>query len=329
MKHRVFARTLGAAVLAGLVAISTASSGAAPSATEIALDYVKKNRQQLGLTGGDVNEVTVSDAVVSAHTGVTHVYLQQQHRGIEVFNGLINVNVARNGSVVSAGNRFVSGLAARAGGQNAKKAAVEATQAAADQLALKPSKEFKVVAKKGGAADEDHDLRRWCRGERDRGGARVAPHRQRRAARLERSAGSGRPLVERVRGRRDRRLARPGRPDHPRGRQGDRPGRRALLGLRRRRAVVPGDGQRELSRLPAAAGEPERRRSGRWCENAADPSASPFGWHDTNGVAGAEFTDTRGNNVHAYADRDNNNVADPGSEPGRRRRACTSTSRST
>ena len=25
--------------------------------------------------------------------------------------------------------------------------------------------------------------------------------------------------------------------------------------------------------------------------------ASPFGWHDTNGVAGAEFTSTQGNNV--------------------------------
>src|SRR5262249_44568571 len=34
-----------------------------------------------------------------------------------------------------------------------------------------------------------------------------------------------------------------------------------------------------------------------------DPVASPFGWHDTNGVAGAEFTDTRGNNVDAHLDR--------------------------
>jgi extracellular elastinolytic metalloproteinase len=50
-------------------------------------------------------------------------------------------------------------------------------------------------------------------------------------------------------------------------------------------------------------------------ENAAEPTASPWGWHDTNGAPGAEFTVTRGNNVHAYADRDNNNVADPGSSP--------------
>ncbi|MEO0733157.1 MAG: M36 family metallopeptidase, partial [Bacteroidota bacterium] len=36
----------------------------------------------------------------------------------------------------------------------------------------------------------------------------------------------------------------------------------------------------------------------------ADPMASPFGWHDTNGQEGPEFTHTRGNNVHAYRDRD-------------------------
>lgn len=34
-----------------------------------------------------------------------------------------------------------------------------------------------------------------------------------------------------------------------------------------------------------------------------DPVASPFGWHDTNGADGAEYTYTRGNNVHAFLDR--------------------------
>lgn len=33
-----------------------------------------------------------------------------------------------------------------------------------------------------------------------------------------------------------------------------------------------------------------------------DSLASPFGWHDTNGIAGPEFTDTRGNNVQAQTD---------------------------
>ena len=37
-------------------------------------------------------------------------------------------------------------------------------------------------------------------------------------------------------------------------------------------------------------------------ENPADPLASPFGWHDTNGRPGPEFTITRGNNTHAFLD---------------------------
>ncbi len=41
--------------------------------------------------------------------------------------------------------------------------------------------------------------------------------------------------------------------------------------------------------------------------NPADAVASPYGWHDTNGVPGAEYTITRGNNVYAQEDRDNNN----------------------
>lgn len=52
---------------------------------------------------------------------------------------------------------------------------------------------------------------------------------------------------------------------------------------------------------------------------SVDPSAtspgSPFGWFDTNGVAGPEFYDTRGNNVDAHTDTDADNVADSGSRP--------------
>ena len=39
--------------------------------------------------------------------------------------------------------------------------------------------------------------------------------------------------------------------------------------------------------------------------NPADPTASPFGWHDTNGSAGAESNLTTGNNVDAFEAGDN------------------------
>lgn len=42
--------------------------------------------------------------------------------------------------------------------------------------------------------------------------------------------------------------------------------------------------------------------------DVADPLASSFGWHDTNGVAGPEFTDTRGNNVMVQEDADGDDV---------------------
>ncbi|NRA10892.1 MAG: hypothetical protein HRT57_02925, partial [Crocinitomicaceae bacterium] len=45
----------------------------------------------------------------------------------------------------------------------------------------------------------------------------------------------------------------------------------------------------------------------------SDPVASPYGWHDTDGVAGEEYTITRGNNVHATEDSNNDN--NPGYAP--------------
>lgn len=36
--------------------------------------------------------------------------------------------------------------------------------------------------------------------------------------------------------------------------------------------------------------------------NPDDPTASPFGWHDVDGISGAEYTYTKGNNVDAYDD---------------------------
>ncbi|MDC0230914.1 T9SS-dependent M36 family metallopeptidase, partial [Aureispira] len=47
--------------------------------------------------------------------------------------------------------------------------------------------------------------------------------------------------------------------------------------------------------------------------NPADSVASPYGWHDTNGSTGAEYTITRGNNVYAYEDIGDNDS--PGFSP--------------
>lgn len=48
----------------------------------------------------------------------------------------------------------------------------------------------------------------------------------------------------------------------------------------------------------------------------ADAVASQFGWHDTDGIAGAEHTITRGNNVWAQDDIDGNNFTNGSSPDG-------------
>jgi len=47
--------------------------------------------------------------------------------------------------------------------------------------------------------------------------------------------------------------------------------------------------------------------------NPSDVTYSPFGWHDTNGLTGDEYTITRGNNVYASEDMDDDNQ--PGYAP--------------
>jgi hypothetical protein len=47
--------------------------------------------------------------------------------------------------------------------------------------------------------------------------------------------------------------------------------------------------------------------------NSPDDQASPFGWHDTDGIAGSEYSVTRGNNAYASEDADANNR--PGYSP--------------
>jgi extracellular elastinolytic metalloproteinase len=47
--------------------------------------------------------------------------------------------------------------------------------------------------------------------------------------------------------------------------------------------------------------------------NPHNPGASPHGWHDTNGQTGAEHTITRGNNVFAYEDANDDDL--PGYSP--------------
>lgn len=310
--RRCFSRAAAALALAFAPAFAVSAS----SPADVARDYVKANKQSFGLTGSDVNDMTVSSEVRSAHNGVTHVYLQQTHRGIPVHAAILTVNVAADGSVVSAGSRFVSGLAAAAAGQNPRKAAAEAATAALGHVKLRPTSEIRALDRRGGPRDITILTD---------GGVAVKPI---EAALVWLPSAAGVRLawsveIEETSG------------DHwwmafVDAQSGESLGQEDLIVHDDARATADAIAHRVAAPLAAPAFAPtdgarynvfalplgspsEGDRT--LVANAADPAASPFGWHDTNGAAGTEFTVTRGNNVHAYADRDNNNAADPGSDP--------------
>ncbi|MCB0667553.1 MAG: M36 family metallopeptidase [Saprospiraceae bacterium] len=47
-----------------------------------------------------------------------------------------------------------------------------------------------------------------------------------------------------------------------------------------------------------------------WVISPSDMLASPFGWHDQDGIEGPDFTDTRGNNVFAQDDQDGLDISE-------------------
>jgi extracellular elastinolytic metalloproteinase len=311
-----FRRSSAGLAAALALTLVTASAGAAGSAADAAREYVDKNKRAFGLTGSDVGEIEISSVVPSGHNGITHVYLQQQYRGIDVHTGLFTVNVRADGSVLSADGRFVGNLAAHAGGQSARKAAAEAARIAARELGLAPRTPISVLDRKGGP-DEATTL--------TDGGIAARP--------IEASLAwlpieGGVRLTWRVEIEETSGL-------HHWIAFVDAESGEALAA---EDLVIQDDARATAAataRAPRAAGEPaafdpvdqssyrvfalplESPSDGdrTVVTGAADPAASPFGWHDTNAVAGPEFTVTRGNNVHAYTDLDANNVPDPGSDP--------------
>ena len=76
----------------------------------VAMEYVNANLGALGLSTADLAEYEVTDTVFAKVSGSTHIYLRQMHRGIPVFNAQLQINVNRDGRIISVNNAFVPGL---------------------------------------------------------------------------------------------------------------------------------------------------------------------------------------------------------------------------
>ena len=99
------------------------------SPLEIALEHLDQKREAFKLTPSDISNYRISDNYNSKHNGVTHIYLNQQHAGIDLQNAIININVLPNGEILNIGNRFTSDLANKINSSSPSIEPIEALQA--------------------------------------------------------------------------------------------------------------------------------------------------------------------------------------------------------
>lgn len=96
---------------------------------------VEEHLAVLGLHSDDLDGQVLRD-VVYDESGTVHLYLEQQHQGIPVYNGLLQVNMDGNRRVLSIHNDYAPGLARSARVIEPQRDASDALEAAAAHLGL-------------------------------------------------------------------------------------------------------------------------------------------------------------------------------------------------
>ncbi len=86
----------------------TGPSALAPVGHAVA--YLRAHASDFGLQASDFDNFRVTDEYTSRHTGVTHVYLRQLHRGLEVIHAEASVSITADGRVLAASSSFLPNL---------------------------------------------------------------------------------------------------------------------------------------------------------------------------------------------------------------------------
>lgn len=222
-------------------------------------DFLGQERALQGRAGELASEWRVSDRFENSRLGVTHVYLQQQYRGIDIFNAVDCYVVDRAGQVSRMGERWHRPLPRGAARAGLELNADQAIRSAAEYQGLPvPPVLGEVPVAPEYLALPNGELRlTWTVG------LRVPGH----YWHVHVDALNGSVLRARDLVRRDsyRVYALP--------------------------AESPASGPRSLE------------------VNPADATASPFGWHDLDGIAGADSTLSEGNATVAQEDVDADDAA--------------------
>ena len=320
MSHARRSRLIG--LSAALVALTLVPTPMLAADTEsqskdgpvaIARSHVADNAASLGVGSADVSDLRVASSYRSAHNGVTHVNMNQRFDGLEVFGAYVTVNVASDDEVLFVGDSLVDGLSDASG--SVQTDAIDAVEAAAAALDLGDPANLRVISESdgpaqrtvvsgGGVSDEPIPARLGWQPTKD--GLRLAWQ-------LVIDDGSDDHLWNAtVDAATSELLARDDWVDHDT-LEGLASGlarpsvlAQASPGVSTPDPVNDGSSYRVFQLPKESPNDGDRTL----VTNPADGTASPFGWHDTDGAVGPEFTTARGNNAHAYTDHNNSNSPD-------------------
>ena len=320
-------RRLAALSLLAMALPAAAQTTIPPAAVDAAVAHVRARAATLGLSPADVADLVVSDGHIGA-SGVTYVYLRQRLDGLDVTGTQVSVAIGPDGRVGHVAGSLAPSLAASAGLRRTSALGADgALQAAAGHLGValgavsplpalrlgEPRVQADGLASPATLREVYHRApdgtlaRAWevsldARGQTDWWLITV-------------DAATGAEL--------DRQSLTVHEPAHPRPEDAASawPLPVAVPSPFAAAAFAAGARVGTYRVYPMPVENPTFSPTpppGDGREVVTDPDnalASPYGWHDTDGTAGAEFTTTQGNNVHAYTDVDANNSPDAGSSP--------------
>ncbi|MGH2664511.1 T9SS-dependent M36 family metallopeptidase [Flavobacterium sp.] len=83
--------------------------GFSQSSNELIKNYLEANSKGLKLTQGDVSDWIIESEASSTSTGITSYYVKQRYFGIEIVGAVTNFSV-KNQKIINVGNLFLSGL---------------------------------------------------------------------------------------------------------------------------------------------------------------------------------------------------------------------------
>jgi PKD repeat protein len=282
--------------------------------------YLTANQAQLQLKPSDFADWVITDSYNSKHNGVSHVYVNQRFSGIKLYGAISSIAI-QNNQIVHFGNRFQRNLDSRINSTNPSLSAAQAVQQVANILELNlssapeltesPSEPNSFVFQPSGISRRDIQVELVYHASAQ-GNITLAWNVNiytldgQNWWNIQVDANTGTELD------RDNWIVKcdfghaahehTAACQHGHGNlpslADDAPEGSTALGAYR---VFP---------IPA---ESPNHGTHTLINDPSNATASPFGWHDNNGVSGADFTITRGNNVYAADDTSNLDV--PGYSP--------------